>query len=69
MKNFWSTKMQEMTVLQGFIWIMLYMIFLVIVMVAMVLVPQNAEEIWDWIESRYECVKKKILNCQIFKKK
>lgn len=67
--NFWNTKMQEMTVLQGFVWIMLYMIFLVIVMIAMVLVPQNAEAIWDWIEARYEKVKEKILNCRIFKKK
>ncbi len=67
--NFWNTKMQEMTVLQGFVWIMLYMIFLVIVMIAMVLVPQNAEAIWDWIEMRYEKVKEKILNCRIFKKK
>lgn len=65
--NFWNTKMQDMSIAQSFLWLLLYLVFIVIVMVAMVLVPQNAESIWDWCESHYEKAKEKI--SRIFKKK
>ena len=68
-KNFWNERMQDMTIAQSFVWLLLYLVFLVIVMVAMMLVPQYAEEIWDWIEVRYDRVKEKVLNYRIFKKK
>jgi len=68
-KNFWNERMQDMTIGQSFLWLLLYLVFLAVVMIAMMLVPQHAEEIWDWIEVRYERVKQKILNFKIFKKK
>lgn len=67
--NFWNTRMQDLTVIQGLVWIMLYMIFLVVVWAAMLVYPQKSEEIWDWIESRFERLKEKVCGCRIFKHK
>ena len=68
-KDFWNERMQDMTIGQSFLWLLLYLVFLAVVMVAMMLVPQHAEEIWDWIEDKYDKAKKKILSFKIFKKK
>ena len=64
MKKFWSARMQDMTIGQSFLWLVLYMIFIAVVMIAMIMVPQNAEDIWDWVEDKYEKLRSKI-----FKKK
>lgn len=61
MRNFFNTKFQDMTIGQSFIWIVLYMIFMVIVTIAMILIPQNSEQIWDWLESKFMKFKAKFL--------
>ena len=61
MRNFFNTKFKDMTIGQSFIWIVLYMIFMVVVMIAMMLIPQYAEEIWDWLESKFVKFKAKFL--------
>ena len=69
MKNFWRTKTQEMTIGQTTIWILLYFIFIMIVMVAMMVVPQHAEEIWDTIESWFYGIKERFLKKKSFEEK
>lgn len=61
MRNFFNTRFQDMTIGQSFVWIVLYMIFMVVVMIAMILIPQNAEQIWDWLESKFMKFKAKFL--------
>lgn len=61
MRNFFNTRFQDMTIGQSFIWIVLYMIFMVIVTIAMILIPQNAEQIWDWLEDKFESFRNKFL--------
>ena len=60
MKKFWSARMQDMTIGQSFLWLLLYLIFIVVVMIAMIMVPQSAEDIWDWVEDKYEKLRSKI---------
>ena len=62
MKQFFSTKMQEMTIGQTFLFLLLYMIFIVVVWLAMFMVPQHCEEIWDWCENLLDKVKAKIIH-------
>lgn len=61
MKNFMQTKMQELTVGQTFLFLLLYMIFFVVVWAAMFMVPQHCSEIWDWCENLLDKVKAKIV--------
>ena len=60
-KSFWNTKMSEMSIGQSFLWLLLYLIFIVVVMIAMIMVPQNADEIWDWCEDKVDKIKDWIL--------
>lgn len=60
MKNFMRTKMQELTVGQTFLFLLLYLIFFVVVWAAMFMVPQYGSEIWDWCENLLDKVKAKI---------
>lgn len=62
MKKFFSTKMQEMTIGQTFLFLLLYVIFIVVVWIAMFMVPQHCEEIWDWCETHFNRVKEKIIH-------
>ena len=57
MKKFFNTQLRDMTIGQSFLWTLLYMIFMVITMVAMMVVPQHAEEVWDWVEDKYNKLK------------
>lgn len=57
MKKFFNTQLRNMTIGQSFLWTLLYMIFMVITMVAMMVVPQHAEEVWDWVEDKYNKLK------------
>lgn len=56
-KNFWNARMQDITIGQSFLWLLLYLVFMLIVMVVMVMVPQNADEISDWFESKFDRIK------------
>ena len=62
MKKFFNVKVQEMTVGQTFLFLLLYMIFFAIVWIAMFMVPQHAEEIWDTVESWFDRVKEKFFH-------
>lgn len=64
MKKFFNTELRDMTIGQSFLYLLLYMIFIVVVMIAMMVVPQHAEEIWDTIDTYFEEIKEKL-----FKKK
>lgn len=64
MKKFFNTELRDMTIGQSFLYLLLYMIFIVVVMIAMMVVPQHAEEIWDTVETYFERIKEKL-----FKKK
>lgn len=57
MKKFMQTKLQELTVAQSFLYIVLYTVFFTIVWIAMFIVPQHAEEIWDWCAEKLEAIK------------
>lgn len=57
MREFLHTRLKDMTIGQSFIWTVLYMIFVTITMIAMMIVPQHAEEIWDTIEGWYDSLK------------
>lgn len=57
MKKFMQTKMQELTVAQSILYIVLYTMFFTIVWIAMFIVPQHAEEIWDWCAERLTAIK------------
>ena len=61
MKQFFNTKMQEMTIGQMFLFLLLYVIFIAIVWIGMFMVPQEAEKIWDWCENLLDKVKAKIV--------
>lgn len=69
MKNFWKTETQHMTIGQATIWIVLYFIFIMVVMAAMMVVPQHAEEIWDTIEAWVDKIKEKFLKKRSFEEK
>ena len=58
-----------MTIGQATIWIVLYFIFIMVVMAAMTIVPQHAEEIWDTIEGWVYKIKEKFLKKKSFEEK
>lgn len=64
MKKFFNTELRDMTIGQSFLYLLLYMIFIVVVTIVMMIVPQHAEEIWDTIATYFEEIKEKL-----FKKK
>lgn len=66
MKKFFNTRITDMTVAQSFLYVLLYMIIMLVAMPAMILVPQHSEEIWDWIEDKFESAVEWVKN--LFKK-
>lgn len=60
MKNFWKTKITEMTIGQSILYILVVMIVSIAATFAALMMPQAAEELFDWVEEKCDLVKEKV---------
>lgn len=59
MKNFWKTKVTEMTIGQSILYVLVVMIVSIAATFAALMMPQAAEELFDWIEHVADSLKEK----------
>ena len=52
MKNFWSTRLMDMTIGQSILYILGITFVSVVVTVLALMIPQAAEELFDWCEEK-----------------
>lgn len=59
MKNFFMTKITEMTVGQSILYILVVCILSFAATLAALMMPQAAEELFDWVEDKVDSLKEK----------
>ena len=59
MKKFFSTKISEMTIGQSVVYVLVIMIVSIAATFAALMMPQAAEELFDWVEEKADSLKEK----------